>query len=123
VGFATEGRGLGLIEFRGDFEFPSEVFALDWNSGQSSRAFRRKDIAVTDIGFDAQGAAWLAGIQRSGRRAAGRVKVFRSSDLSTWVEVLVDHRAAASRATLALCCGATPWMATDTGALLRLSEE
>ena len=123
VAFAPDGRGLGLIEFRRDFEFPSEVFALDWNSGQSSRAFRRKDIAVTDIAFDVQGSAWLAGIERSGRSASGRVKVFRSSDLSTWAEVIVDYRAAASRATLALCCGATPWMSTDTGALLRLSGD
>jgi len=122
VAFEPGGRGLGLVEFGGGFEFPSEVFSIDWKSGQSSRVFRRKDIAVTDIGFDAQGRAWLAGIERSRARSTGRVKVFRSGDLSTWDELAVD-RLSAARATLVLCCGSTPWMATDRGALLRLSPE
>lgn len=122
VAFEPNGRGLGLIEFRGEFEFPSEVFSIDWKTGRSSRVFRRKDIAITDAGFDAQGTAWLAGVQRSGAQSTGRVRVFRSADLSVWEEVATD-RVSAARVMLALCCGESPWMATESGAFLRLTSK
>ena len=39
VAFAPDGRGVGLIEFQRDFEFPSEVFSIDWKSGRSLNLF------------------------------------------------------------------------------------
>lgn len=123
VAFEADGRGMGLIEFRPGFEFPSEVFAIDWKTGQSRRAFRRSDVAVTDVGFDAQGNAWLAGIHRSRGRTTGRVRAFHSRDLSDWTEAPAGGRNTAARAILATCCGEALWMATDSGALLRLSRD
>lgn len=120
VAFHPSGKGLGLIEFREEFDYPSEVFSIDWRSGKSARVFRRADVAVTDIGFDSKGRGWLAGVQRRKRNPVGRIKVYRSDDLSSWTEVAVERGPAAGRLTLALCCGEVPWMAADNGVLLRL---
>jgi photosystem II stability/assembly factor-like uncharacterized protein len=127
VALAADGRGLGLIEFQRDFEFPSEVFRIDWKSGQSSRAFRRADCAVTDIAFGAAGEAYLAGVEVNARRRSGdkpgRLRVFRSSDLSSWTEMPVAPRAVARRAMLSVLDAAHAWVATDGGTILRLAAE
>ena len=127
VVFAPDGRGLGLIEFQRDFEFPAEVFRIDWKTGQSSRAFRQPDCAVTDIAFGAAGEAYLAGIQvkpekRSGD-APGRLRVLRSTDLSSWSEMSVAPRAIARRAILSVLDAGHAWAATDEGKILRLAPE
>jgi len=127
VAFAPDGRGLGLIEFQPDFEFPSEVFSIEWKTGKSARSFRRPDCAVTDIAFDAGGEAYLAGIQCDARSRSrtrpGKLMVLKSSDLASWTEMHVDPGAVARRAVLAVLDGGHAWVATDTGMILRLAAE
>ena len=127
VQFAPDGRGLGLIEFERDFEFPSEVFSIDWKTGKSSRSFRRADCAVTDIAFGPSGQALLAAIELPGRgrsrTARGRLKFFQSADLVHWNEMRVEGRWLARRAVLATAASGLAWSATDTGAILRLRTE
>jgi photosystem II stability/assembly factor-like uncharacterized protein len=127
IQFAPDGRGLGLIEFRRDFEFPSEVFSIDWKTGKSSRSFRRADCAVTDIAFGLSGQAWLAAIELGGHAssgaARGRLKIFESTDLVNWAEMRVEGRLPASRAILATAVNGLAWAATDTGTILHLVTE
>jgi hypothetical protein len=127
VAFAADAGGLGLIEFQRDFEFPSEVFRIDWKTGQSSRVFRRADCAVTDIAFGAAGEAYLAAVEVKARRRSpdtpGRLRVFQSSDLSSWTEMRVAARAVARRATLSVLDAGHAWVATDDGMILRLAAE
>ena len=123
VAFAPDGRGLGLIEFQRDFEFPSEVFRIDWKTGQSSRAFRRVDCAITDVAFGGAGEAYVAAVEvKSRKRSAdtpGRLRVFRSEDLSTWTEMPVTARLVARRAILSVLDAGHAWVATDGGTILR----
>ncbi|HSW48999.1 MAG TPA: hypothetical protein VLH09_02440 [Bryobacteraceae bacterium] len=123
VVFAPDGRGLGLIEFQSGFEFPSEVFQIDWRTGKSSRAFRRADCAVTDIALGPSGQAWLAAIERTGRNRRGRLEVFESRNLLDWTEMSIQGRPRAGRAVLAVAEGGPAWVATDEGTILRLVTE
>ncbi len=124
VRLAPDGRGLGLIEFLNAFEWPSEVFELEWQSGKNRRVFRTKDSAITDVAFVSGGPAFLAGYEPLGELARspvpGRVRVFRSADLNDWREMEVDYRATARRVMLAAVDRDHVWAATDTGMILRL---
>jgi hypothetical protein len=124
---SPDGRGLGLIEFFNSFDWPSEVFKIEWRTGKSTRIFREKDCAVTDVALTVNGPAYLAGFAPAGRlvRAPvpGKVRLLRSSDLSKWEEMEVDYRATARRVTLAAADEHNVWAATDTGMILRLVKE
>jgi len=124
VRLAPDGRGLGLIEFFNAFDWPSEVFELEWQTGKSRRVFRRKDSAITDIAFVSGGPAFLAGYEPPGELARspipGKVRIFRSTDLNDWREMDVDYRATAGRVVLAAADHEHVWAATDTGMILRL---
>ncbi len=116
VRYARDGRGLALLEFHDDFEWPGEVFAIDLKTGASERVFRRKDRAVTDTWLYA-GKGYLAAIEPASRR----VFVYTSDDLKRWEEnALVDIEG--TRAWLAGTPAGVVWVATDTGLLCRLSE-
>ena len=52
--------------------------------------------------------------------APGNVKVFQSSDMSTWTEMAVDYRAVARRAILSGADERNLWLATDNGMILKL---
>ncbi len=119
MAFAPDGRGLGLIEFAGEFDFPAEVFRIEWKTGRSERAFRDPRGAVTDVLFDADGNALLAAVGATRIGDRGRVRVLRSRDLSEWEEMPVADRPSARRVWLALA-GPALWAATETGTLLCL---
>ncbi len=127
VRLAPDGRGLGLIEFRWAFEWPSEVFRLDWRSGASERVFRSADLAVTDVLISSEGWGYLAGVEPVGTKVrlpvAGRVRVMRSRDLRRWEEAEVDYRAFGRRALMAESGPGKLWLAADGGMILeRLCE-
>jgi photosystem II stability/assembly factor-like uncharacterized protein len=127
VRLAPDGRGLGLVEFSHAFEWPSEVFQIDWRTGKSTRVFRRTDRAVTDVALLPNGPAYLAAVEAPGklRRSPipGKLRFLRSENLSDWQEMEVDYRAVASRVTLAAFDENHIWAATDTGMILRLVED
>jgi len=126
VRLAPDGRGLGLIEFTHSFQWPSEVFRLDWRTGRSQRAFRRADRAVTDIALPPSGPAYLAAIEPQSLKLRlplpGKLKVLRSDDLAHWQEMEVDYRATARRAAFAVAAPGRIWLATDTGMILALEQ-
>ena len=122
-----DGRGLGLIEFVNSFEWPSEVFELQWRTGESARAFRRADTAVTDVVMLPSGIGYLAGFEPAGKLARspipGRVKIFKSTGLKEWEEMEVDYRATATHVVFATARPGHIWAATDTGMILRLVSD
>jgi hypothetical protein len=124
VRIARDGRGLGLVEFFHAFQWPSEVFQIDWRTGKNSRVFRQKDRAVTDIALFSRGSAYLAAIEPPGQLARspipGKVKILKSRNLTDWQEMEVDYRVFAHRAMFAAVDEDHIWVATDTGMILRL---
>ena len=99
VRLSLSGYGLGVIEFSDSFDWPSEVFRIDWNTGKSDRVFREKNQLITDVALPPTGPAYLAGIEKQDRLTdspvPGKLKVWRSDDLANWQEMEVDYRATA----------------------------
>jgi hypothetical protein len=126
VSLAPDGRGLGLVEFFEKFDYPSEVYRIEWRTGRTTRVFRRKDRAVTDVLLQPDGPAYLAAIEPPGTLLhspiPGKLKILKSGNLDLWEEMPVDYRAIARRATLA-AAGPRMWVATDTGMILQLGSE
>ena len=121
--FSANGPGLGLIEYGDAATSPSEVFKLDWTTGKSLGIFRDKRWFITDVWLTKEGTSYLAGIEVVGKVhsiAPGNVKVFKSNDMATWVEMAVDYRAVAHRAMLSGADEQNLWLATDNGMILKL---
>ena len=115
-------EALTLVEFQDGFTYPSEVHR--WTAGKLERTFREKDRAVKDVAIDSLGRGWLAAVEIPGSLNAlpipGKVKMLQSLDLKSWAEVPVDYRAYAMRLLLDVRNSVNPWVATDTGQILRL---
>ena len=121
--FSANGPGLGLIEHGDSAIYPSEVYKLDWTTGKNQTIFRDKRYAITDVWLTKEGTSYLAGIEMAGQVrsiAPGNVKVFKSSDMSSWTEMTVDYRAVARRAILSGADEQNLWLATDNGMILKL---
>jgi hypothetical protein len=125
VRLSPEGFGLGLVQFVNTFEWPSEVFLVNWKTGKSKRTFRQKDRAVTDVAIVPKGPAYLAAVEPSGKLhqtpIPGKLKVLTSSNFADWKEMEVDYRATARAATIAVADEKNVWIATDTGMILKLA--
>jgi hypothetical protein len=125
VRLSPAGFGLGLIEFSEAFEWPSEVFRINWTTGKSERVFREKNRLITDVALPPTGAAYLAGIEKMDKLidspVPGKLKVMKSDDWSNWQEMEVDYRATAHRALLSAVDDRNIWVATDTGMILKLA--
>jgi len=126
MSLAPDGRGLGLIEFFDKFDYPAEVYKIDWHTGKIARAFRRQDRAVTDVLVPPDGPAYIAAVEPSGTLprspVPGKLRILKSADLEAWQEMDVDYRAVARSAMLALAAPGRVWAATDTGMILKLAE-
>ncbi len=116
--------GLMVFEFDQTFEVPAEVYRADLNSGKSFTVFRDPKARILDSALFPGHIAFLAGVEPPGRLAAlpipGKVKIFSSTDLTTWLPMDIDYKALAGSITLA---GPDPdhlWAATDTGMILHL---
>lgn len=121
---SPDGTGLGLVEFRGVFPWPSEVYRIVLKDGKSERAYREQNRAITDVLLLPQGAGFIAGYEPPGKLVPspipGKVKILRSADLENWEEMSVDYRAVATRVFLAAAGRGAVWAATDTGTILKL---
>ena len=128
MSMTPQGTGLGLIEFKDAFEFPSEVYKINLHTGASDRAFREKDRAITDVRlFPGSNTGLIAGYETTGAiyrsPIPGKLKVLISEDLENWREMQVDYRAVAHRAIIAGPDEKHLWIATDTGMILKLKQE
>jgi hypothetical protein len=113
-----------VFGFADSFAYPSEVYRLDLETGETVSAYRASNRVVTDaIAFDGWGAV-LAAVEPPGKLSSapipGRVKFLTSSNLSSWSEMDVDYRAVARSLVLAGPDAGHLWAATDTGMILHL---
>ena len=125
VRFSANGFGMGLMEFGDSFKYPSEVYQLDWTTGKNHTVFRDKRYAITDVWLNADGTAYIAGIELPGQVrsiAPGKVKVFKSTDMVKWDEMPVDYRAVSERVVFGGTDADHLWLATDNGMILRLQK-
>ena len=125
ISLASQGIALGLLEFKDEFEYPSEVYRVNMHTGDSSRSFRTKDRAITDVRvFDGSNRAYIAGYETTGKiyhsPIPGKLRILTSNDLENWEEMTVDYRAVAHRALLAGPDDQHVWVATDVGTILKL---
>jgi hypothetical protein len=124
VRLSPGGVGLGLIAFSQNFEWPSEVFRVDWKSGKSGRVYRDHNRRITDVAVVSDTLAYLAGTEIPGKLQQtpipGKLKMYKSADLENWTEMEADYRATASVALLAAPDQDNVWVATDTGMILKL---
>jgi Photosynthesis system II assembly factor YCF48 len=124
--FLPDGRGLGLMQFTGTFQWTSEVLRLDALTGKSTSVYQAKDREITDVLLLPSGTAYLAGVEVVGRLPHSpipqKLEILKGEDFSHWQDMEVDYRANATRALLRAAPGGTVWAATDTGMILKLSE-
>jgi hypothetical protein len=118
------GWGLGLLRFKEGFEYPSEVYRLNWKAGTNERIYRDKSFLVTDLVMtDPGGPAYLVGVEQQGplinSPVARRVRVLASGSLKSWKELEVDFRASATNVRAATA-GGKLWLSTDSGMILTL---
>ena len=115
--------GMSLFGYSESFDWPSEVYKIDLDTGKSTRAFRESDRRVTDIALF-PGRAFLAAVEPTGKLNSlpipGKVRMLSSTDLGQWQETDVDYRAIAGSIVLAGPDAEHMWAATDTGMILRL---
>ncbi|MCC6341245.1 MAG: hypothetical protein IT166_03545 [Bryobacterales bacterium] len=124
VRYARDGRGLALIEFHDAFEYPSEVFSIDLRTGRSSRAFREKDRAVTDLLVFPGNRAVLAAIApppdpRSSTFGAAHFLV--TDDFSNWTGMPIGAPLEAGRLWLAGDSLTSLWAVSGSGTILRFA--
>jgi photosystem II stability/assembly factor-like uncharacterized protein len=126
VRLSRSGVGLGVISFSQHFEWPSEVFRVDWKSGKSARVFREHTRRITDVALVSDRQAYLAGMEVPGRLREtpipGKLKMYKSDDLQNWTEMQSDYRATATQALLSAPDPDNVWVATDTGMILKLER-
>jgi hypothetical protein len=126
ISMAPHGIALGLIEYRDEFEYPSEVYRVNTRlNGSSDSVFRDKTRAITDVRtFAGSNRGLIAGFETEGTiyrgPVPGKLKVLTSDDLENWQEMRVDYRAVAHRAMIAGPDENHLWIATDTGMILKL---
>ena len=100
LGLSPAGMGLGLISFSDNFEWPSEVFRVDWKNGKSTRVFRDHNRRITDVAVPSDKVSYMAGTEIPGKLQQtpipGKLKMYQSADLESWTEMDVDYRATAA---------------------------
>jgi hypothetical protein len=129
ISMAPQGVALGLVEYKDEFEFPSEVYRINTGmNGTSDSVFKQKDRAITDVRtFAGSNGGLIAGYETEGTifhsPIPGKLKVLTSDDLENWREMTVDYRAVAHRALIAGPDENHLWIATDTGTILKLLNQ
>ena len=128
LSLTPQGTGLGLIEFKDNFDYPSEVYRLNLYNGKSERVLRRKDHAVTAVRlFAGSIQAMVAGYEITGpvfrSVVPGKLRVLTTTDYVNWTDMNVDARAVAHNAIIAGPDENNLWIATDTGIILHLVIE
>jgi hypothetical protein len=127
VALLPNGTALSLFQFRGAFDHPAELHAVNWKTGETIRAMAGAKRAITDIALTANGTAYAVAIEPPGKMnwgpVPGKVKVGKSTDLETWAEMKVDYRAVGRNAILTVVDETHAWIATDTGMILKLQRD
>jgi hypothetical protein len=128
LSLTAQGTGLGLLEFRDEFPYPSEVDKINLHTGASDRTYRDKERAITDVRlFSGSNKAIIAGYETQGpifrSPVPGKVKILSSTDMDNWTEMTVDYRAVGHSVLIAGPDEDHVWAATDMGLILKLVKD
>jgi len=124
---SERGYVISLILYR-DPKYPvgSAVYETTLGSRDGRIIFAERDRAASDIALLSDGRAVLATVEPPGNSTQvpipGKLKILESANLKVWKEMDVDYRAVAQRAVIAAPDAQNIWVATDTGAILKLVE-
>src|ERR1039457_6244588 len=123
--YGAAGWGMALFEYPNSSELSSEVFKMDLGV-KNTRVYGDKSRAIRDLALLSGGDVILAAIERHGKSndlpIPGKLKMMRSGSLETWIDMDVDYRAVATRASIAAVDPRNVWVATDTGMILKLTQ-
>ena len=112
--------GLSVVRYGEAFEVPGEVYAVN-TAGQVQSAFKQKNRIVTDAGWLGAETVVVA-VEPPGKLNQlpfpGKVKIYKSLDLSSWTEMDVSYKAFGGNAMLSVASESDAWVATDTGMIL-----
>jgi photosystem II stability/assembly factor-like uncharacterized protein len=127
ISLSPQNVGLGLVEFKDQFDYPSEVYRIDLSNGKNEVTFRAKDRAITDVHlFPGSSRGLVAGYETNGpvyrSPIPGKLRVLTSDDLQNWTEMPVDYRAVAHAALITGPDDKHVWIGTDTGMILKLVQ-
>jgi hypothetical protein len=104
----------------------SAVFETPLGSKDVRMIFGERDRVATDIALLSDGGAVLVAVEPPGNSTQvpipGKLKILKSDNLKVWREMDVDYRAIGQRAIIAAPDQSHMWVATDTGAILSLSQ-
>jgi hypothetical protein len=124
---SDKGAVVSLILYS-DPKYPvgSAVFETLLGHREGRAIFAERDRAATDIALLSDGSAVLATVEPPGNSTLapipGKLKMLKSANMKVWQEMDVDYRAVAQRAIIAAPDSHNIWVATDTGAILKLAE-
>lgn len=124
---SAAGSALVLFEFPDRAGTPSGLFQLDPKTRAAAEVFQQPGVVVRDVAILPDGDVLLAAIELAGKSSQipipGKLKILRSRSLKTWLPIPVDYRATATRPVLAAGDASHVWVATDTGMILKLTEQ
>jgi hypothetical protein len=125
VRMSDKGFSVSLILYSDSKSPVSTAVFLTPNGSRDSRPiFAEKDRAATDIALLPDGHAVVAAVEPPGNTTQvpipGKLRMLASDNLKVWQEMDVDYRALAQRAVIAAPDAQHMWVATDTGAILKL---
>jgi hypothetical protein len=124
---SERGFVVSLIVYRGaKYPIGSAVYETPLGSPDGRLIFAERDRAATDIALLKNGSAVLVTVEPPGSATQvlipGKLKILKSANLKVWEEMPVDYRAVAQRAIIAAPDSQNIWVATDTGAILKLAD-
>jgi photosystem II stability/assembly factor-like uncharacterized protein len=104
----------------------SAVVLAPLGQPHSRLIFGERDRAVTDVALLDDGSGVIVAVEPPGNAPQvpipGKLKILKSRNLKLWQEMDVDYRALAQVAVVAVADAHHIWVATDTGAILGLTE-
>jgi hypothetical protein len=124
---SNKGYVVSLILYP-DPKYPvaSAVYETPLGARDGRTIFAERDREASDIALLDDGRAVLATIEPPGNSTQvpipGKLKIFESDNLKVWKEMDVDYRAVAQRVVIAAPDAQNIWVATDTGAILKLVQ-
>lgn len=124
---SDRGYAVSLVLYP-DPKYPvaSAVYETPLGGREGRTIFAERDREASDIALLNDGSAVLAAIEPPGNSTQvpipGKLKILESHNLKVWKEMDVDYRAVAQRAVLAAPDAQNVWVATDTGAILKLVQ-
>ena len=99
---------------------------MDLDTRKNTTVYGDKSRAVRDFALLPGGEVFLVAVERPGKSndlpIPGKLRMMRSGSLDTWLDMDVDYRAVATRASIAAVDARNVWVATDTGMILKLTQ-